>query len=195
MEEKTNRLSRDEAGHEIELVSRRIALLHLAFARTLVNEFGDEEGRRLILKAVKAYGVMIGTEVKAAVLNEGLPLTPENYGVGKSRSLPEFGMHTGSEEIEVDGEKRFRAYGCAMAKVWKQYGEEVLGRLYCYVDPAKYMAYNPDFKLAHTKALPDGDSCCEFCLEQTTAKEREGFASDDADWTYIDHCRGKHDEI
>jgi len=188
-------ISRAEAAHEIELVSRRIALLHLAFARTLVNEFGDEEGRRLILKAVKEYGVMIGIEVKAAVLDEGLPLTPENYGVGKSRSLPEFGMHAGSEEIEIDGEKRFRAYGCAMAKVWKHYGEEALGRLYCYVDPAKYMAYNPDYKLAHTKALPDGDPCCEFCLEQTTAQEREDFASDDAEWAYIDHCRGKHDEI
>ena len=188
-------ISRAEAAHEIELVSGRLGLLHLAFARMLVSEFGNEEGRRLIVKAVKAYGVMIGKEVKAAVLDEGLPLTPENYGAGKSRSLPEFGMHTGSEEVEVGGEKRFRAYGCAMAKVWKQYGEEALGRLYCYVDPAKYMAYNPDYKLAHTKALPDGDPCCEFCLEQTTAKEREDFASDDASWSYIDQCRRKYDEI
>jgi hypothetical protein len=45
MEEKMNRLSRDEAGHEIELASRRIALLHLAFARTLVNEFGASSRR------------------------------------------------------------------------------------------------------------------------------------------------------
>jgi len=195
MNNKQDVISRVEAAHEIELVSRRIALLHLAFARTLVNDLGNEEGRRLIVKAVKAYGVMIGTEVKAAVLDEGLPLTPENYGVGKSRSLPEFGMHTGSEEIKVGGEKRFRAYGCAMAKVWKEYGEEALGRLYCYVDPAKYMAYNPDYKLAHTRALPDGDKFCEFCLERTTAKEREDFASDDASWAYIDQCRCKDDKL
>ncbi len=97
-------------------------------------------------------------------------------------------MHTGNEDVEVKGEKRHRAYGCMMARVWKEYGEETLGRLYCYVDPAKYMAYNPDYKLGHTKALPDGDEFCEFCIRKTTSKEQEDFASDDRDWLYIDRC-------
>ena len=35
-------ISRAEAAHEIELVSRRLGLLHLAFARMLVSEFGNE---------------------------------------------------------------------------------------------------------------------------------------------------------
>ena len=82
----------------------------------------------------------------------------------------------------------FRAYGCAMAKVWKEYGEETLGRLYCYVDPAKYMAYNPNYKLAHTHALPDGDSYCEFCIKKTTPQERRAFSSEEKDWQFIDRC-------
>ena len=68
----------------------------------------------------------------------------------------------------------------------KEYGEEKLGRLYCYVDPAKYMAFNPGFKMIHLKALPDGDGCCEFVVKPTSAKEREDFLDDDKDWTYID---------
>jgi hypothetical protein len=180
-----------EAAHEIELVSRRLGLLHLAFARALVDELGEKSGKRLILKAIKNYGIMVGSEVKAAVEEQGLALTPENYGIGKSRSLPTLGMHSGSEEVEVAGKKRLRAHGCVMAQVWKEHDEDKLGRLYCYVDPAKYMAYNPDFKLAHIKAIPDGDECCEFCVERTTAKEREDFASDNEDWSYIDQCHGE----
>jgi len=181
-------IKREDAAHEIELVSRRLGLLHLAFACALTDEFGEEVGRRIVLKAIKRYGIMIGKEVKRAVRADSLPLTPDNYGVGNSRSLPEFGMHERSEELEVNGEKRSRAYGCVMAKVWKEYDEEKLGRLYCYVDPAKYMAYNPNYKLAHVTAIPDGSPYCEFCIEETTQQERDNFASPDADWDYIDRC-------
>jgi hypothetical protein len=178
----------DEAAHEVELVSRRIALLHLAFSRMLVKEFGEPRGSELIAKAIKEYGRMVGSEVREAVEAQGLPPTPENYGTGSARSLPRIGMHKGVEEAEVSGEKRIRAFGCVMAQVWKAYGEEKLGRLYCYVDPAKYMAYNPKFKLAHVKALPDGDEYCEFCIRETSQQERDDFQSDDRDWLYIDKC-------
>jgi hypothetical protein len=58
------------------------------------------------------------------------------------------------------------------------------------VDPAKYMAYNAAYKLGHVKTIPDGDDYCEFCLEETTEKEREDFASASARWAYIDKCHG-----
>jgi hypothetical protein len=50
------------------------------------------------------------------------------------------------------------------------------------------MAYNPKFKLAHVKALPDGDDYCEFCIRETSQQEQEDFQSDDSDWLYIDKC-------
>jgi hypothetical protein len=79
-----------------------------------------------------------------------------------------------------------RAYKCALGEVWKEYGEEKLGRLYCYVDPAKYMAYNPNYKLVHIKALPDGDDYCELTVRPTTEQERKDFSSEKKDWRYID---------
>jgi len=177
----------DEAKQLIALTSRRIALLHLAFAKTLVDELGEKKGKELILKAIKYYGNKIGEKVRKAVIDQGLDPIPENYGAGTARDLPPFGMHERKERGLVVGDKKIRrSYGCVLAKVWKEYGEDEIGRLYCYVDPAKYMAFNPNFKLRHLKAMPDGDEYCEFTVEPTTEQEREDFLAHDKDWSYID---------
>ncbi len=120
------------------------------------------------------------------MLEQGLETTPQNYGAAGIPDLPAFGMHEKRERVMEGDQMIARSYGCAMAKVWKEYGEEELGRLYCYVDPAKYMAYNPNFKLVHIKAEPDGDACCELTVKPTTEQEREDFQDEDKDWTYID---------
>jgi len=191
MTEEQRMIPLEEAEHEVALTSRRIALLHLAFAKTLISEFGEEKGTQLIVKAIKAYGRQVGKEAREAVLAQGLELTPVNYSAGPARGLPKFGMHTRIEDVMVGSEPRFRAFGCVMGKVWNELGEGKLGRLYCLVDPAKFMTFNPDYKLAHAKALPDGDPYCEFCIRKTTEQERWDFASDDAEWTYIDRCAEK----
>jgi len=107
---------------------------------------------------------------------------PANY----KDELPLFVIHEGTERMEVEGEKRVRLYGCVMGKVWHKLGEDELGRLYCYVDPAKHMAFNPNFKQMHMKALPDGDEYCELVVRPTTEQERKDFADKDKDWSYID---------
>lgn len=174
----------EEAKREVEMTARRIGLLYLSFARTLVDDLGEEEGKRLILKAIKYYGKKIGERTRKNVIDQGLDPVPEN--AAKGGDIPKFGMLERTETVEVGGEKRMRGYGCAMAKVWKEYGEEKLGRLYCYVDPAKYMTFNPEFKLVHSKALPDGDDYCELVIRPTTEQEREDFLAEDKDWSYID---------
>lgn len=181
-----NMIPLDEAKREVEITSRRIALLHLSYAKTLVEELGEEKGRELIAKAIKDYGIRIGEKTRKEVLDQGLEPTPENFSAGKSLRIPKFGMHDRIETVEVDGEPRRRAYGCVLGKLWKEYGEEKLGRLYCYVDPAKYMAYNPNFKLIHIKVVPEGHEYCEFAVRPTTEKERKDFLTKDKDWFYID---------
>jgi len=107
-------------------------------------------------------------------------------GPGSTEDLPMYGMHERTEVLNVEGQRRTRAYGCVMGKVWRELGAGDLGRIYCYVDPAKYMAYNPDFKLIHYKALPDGDEYCELGVVPTTEKDREEFAAKDSDLKSID---------
>lgn len=181
-------ISVTEAAHEVRLVSIRLALLHLAYAETLMRSMGEQTGRSLVLKAIKEYGRMIGNQVREAVMRQGLPLLPENYGKGESRDLPRFGMHGSVEEIEVGGENRIRVHGCVLAEVWKAYGKERLGRLYCYVDPAKYMSFNLEYKLAHIKTVLEGEPYCEFCIRRTTEQEKELFLSEEEEWIRVDSC-------
>ena len=147
-----------------------------------MNELGDKEGKRLVLKAIKDYGIRIGEKVKENVFAQGISNDQDNY----KEDLPLYGMRDRVEEVDVGGEKRIKAYGCVMAKIWKELGEDKIGRLYCYVDPAKYMAYNPNFKLVHIKSIPDGDKHCEFTIKPTTVQERKDFFEKDEDWSYID---------
>ena len=183
-EEKEKTITLEKAKRQVEIMCKRLAILHLAFAKILVEEFGEEQGERLILKAIKRYGKQIGEEAKEKLASKGIQPIPEKYK--EAEDLPEIGMHSGREVIIVNGEPRSRAYDCVMGKIWNMLGESKLGRLYRYVDPAKYMAFNPKYKLCHTKILPDGDEYCEFTIRKTTEQERADFGNDDADWRCID---------
>lgn len=148
-----------EAENEVKVVTQRLALLHLAFAKTLVEEFGWEKGKLLILKAIKEYGIRVADRTKRGF-----------------QSLPKYGFwerRKGKPEL------------CELGKIVLEYGELDIGSLYCLIDPAKTMADNPNEKLIHTKCLTVGDEHCEFAKVPTTEREREDFA-ENRDWSYVD---------
>ena len=172
----------DEAKEQVRRTSVRLGLLHISFARTLVNELGEERGKELILKAIRDYGTRIGLKSKTEVTAEGLENTPVNF----QEDLPSYGMYDSREVVELGGETRTCVYGCVMGKLWNELEESKLGRLYCYVDLVKYMTYNPNFKLVHIRALPDGDECCELVVRSTTKQDRRDFNNNDNNWSRID---------
>lgn len=184
--DKSKKISVKEAKEEVQLAGKRIGLLHLAYAETLIKELGEEEGKRIILESIKNYGIKIGEKVKNQLEEEGIDPSPENFGKEASRNLPKFGINERVEKVEVEGEERTRVHGCVMAKVWKEYGSEDLGKLYCYVDPAKYMGLDSQYKMIHTKNEPNGDNYCEFAVRETRKKEREDFSSNSIDWSEVD---------
>lgn len=172
----------EDAKDQVRKVCARLALLHYAFAKTLFDELGGEKGKQLTMNAIKLYSRTIGENVRERIKSQGLPNSTENY----KEDLPLYGMHDGAELVEVDGELRIRAFGCVMGKVWRELDMESLGRIYCYVDPVKYMAYNPDFKLIHCKTMPDGDDYCELAVRPTTDQDKVEFAAKDSDLSSID---------
>jgi predicted hydrocarbon binding protein len=187
-QEQQDRVSLSRARKALASVSRRIALLHLAYAKAIIKELGRERGTRVISEALKDYAAKIGEKTKQEVMAKGLEPTPENFGQGDSYTLPDFpGMHSGQEVVEDEGGKQFRAYDCILAEVWREYGEDELGRLYCYMDTAKFMGYNPNYKFVHLKAKPDGDEYCAFKITSTTEQERSDFATEGKDWFYMDN--------
>ena len=180
-------IAKPDAAHEVALASRRIALLHIAYARTLVDELGDEQGRSLVIEAIRRYGERIGQEVRKSVEEQGLDPLPENYGAGDARQLPLFGMHDSIERISSeDGCRTLRAFGCVMGKAWNELGESELGRLYCLVDPAKYLAYDRKHTLAHRMTIPDGDPYCDFCVREASEAELIAFEAGDPKWITAD---------
>ncbi len=178
----------EKAEKEVDLAARRIGMLHLAFARTLVEKLGEKKGEEMILSAIKRYGKMVGEKTKESVLAEDWELKPENFGQGSSRTLPKFGNCESAEILSKEnGKKKSKVCGCSMGKVWRELDEEKLGRLYCYVDIAKYMYYNPDYKLIHHQTMPEsGKDCCLFEVKETSEGEKELFYSEEADWIKLE---------
>lgn len=160
----------EECGRQVGLMARRTAFLHYAFSKAILSRLGEEEGKKLISEAIWAYGNYCGRRVLEKVEELGLPLTEENFE--KVPDLPEYGWKTGTTTM-ADGEVRPIASYCPIAAGFKELGPEAekIGRLYCYVDQAKYNAYNPDIEFIHTKNLLDGDPYCEFLVRTAGTKE------------------------
>jgi hypothetical protein len=152
-----------EAKGQVEAAITRIALLHLAFSRMIVEEFGSEKGKELITKSILQYGRWVGERMK-----RGLPDYPgARYGAYVER-------------------EHGRIYDCILARIFREYEELDLGGLYCYVDPAKIMSTDPTIKMIHNDCAACGDEYCTFAVLPTTEKERNDFANASSDWKYID---------
>ena len=178
----------DEAKQALQSICRRLGLIHLEYAKAIVEELGEKKGIKLISRAIRNYGSKIGEKTREEVLAKGLEIIPENFNKGDTYRIPSIpgGLHETRKIVKVDGKERFCSTGCIVAKVWQEEGEEKLGRLYCYMDVEKYMAFNPNYKYVHIKAIPDGDDCCEMGIKPTTEQERKDFFAEDKDWFYID---------
>ncbi len=160
MENKRELVSADEARKAVQDMGRRVGLLHMCYARALVEELGQEKGRELITKAIWDYGTKIGERTRERIVAQGLEPTHENFGKGSDLSPIGFDHR----EVVVDGEPRTRGFDCAIAETWREHGEEELGGLYCLVDPAKMQAYDPNWTMVHVKKVPDGDEHCEIAI-------------------------------
>jgi len=150
-----------EAREQVEIACTRIALLHLAFSRILVEELGVEKGKELILKSIMEYGKTVGERIK-----QGLP------------DLLKYGVYG----KQFDG----KFYDCIFAKTFREYGELDLGCIYCYIDAAKYMAQDPTHKLIHGYCAACGDEYCTFIAADTTKKELSDFKFKNLNWKSVD---------
>ena len=162
MDNETTTVPLDEARQAVHDIGRRIGLLHMSYARVLVDELGEEMGVALIKKAIRAYGTRVGERIRERVLALGLEPTVENFDKGSDLSPIGFDHR----EVVVDGESRSQSPWCTIAELWREYDEEELGGLYCLVDPAKMQAYDPNWTMVHTKRIPAGDECCEMAVRQ-----------------------------
>ncbi len=144
----------------------RVALLHIAFSRVSVDEFGEEKGKNLIAKAIIEYGHRVADRV-----NKGHP------------DLTELGLYDANGE---DEQGRLFSKGCTFAKVFEEENALDVGHMYCYVDAAKFMAFDEDAKMIHLTCQAAGDDTCTFDIVPTTEEEREAFRKRTNSWRKVD---------
>lgn len=148
-----------EASEQVKVTTQRLALLHLAFSRTLVDKFGWADGKQLILDSIKTYGEYVADRTKKG--HQGLP----KYGFWEKRE--------GKPDL------------CELGKVMLEMGEAELGVMYCLIDPAKTMAADDSSKLIHTRCMILGHDECQFSTIPTSESDRDSFREGE-DWTGID---------
>ena len=148
-----------EAANEVKVTTQRLALLHLAFSKKIVDQLGWEDGKQLILDSVKQYGEYVAERTKQG--HQGLP----KYGFWEKRE--------GKPDL------------CELGKVMLEMGEPELGAMYCLIDPAKTMAADLTSKLIHTRCMMLGHDECQFVTVETSEKDREDF-KDGKDWAHVD---------
>ncbi len=154
-----------EAENEVKVVTKRLALLHLAYARTLVDEFGWERGKQLVLDSIRRYGVYVADQMAKG-----------------EQSLPKYGFWERRE-----GKPNL----CELGKVMIEMGETELGSLYCLIDPAKTMAGDPSRKMIHTRCMILGHDECRFETVPTTPEDKRDF-EDGRDWAHADPLIGDY---
>jgi hypothetical protein len=149
-----------DAEQQVKVVTQRLTLLHLAYARTLVDTFGWRRGKQLVLNAIREYGRRVADRTERG-----------------HQSLPKYGFWERRE-----GQPQL----CELGKLVLEYDELDIGSLYCYVDAAKTMFANPAEKMVHTQCLTVGDTHCAFATVPTTASDRTALFEEGQDWSRVD---------
>ena len=152
-QEMTKMISEKDCATQVRQVGNQVGLLFYHFAKTLVNELGDEEGKRLILETIRSYGSERGKAIREKVENAGLELTMENFA--KFSDLPASGWEHTDEGTSY----------CCYAEAWMDRGVEDLGKLYCKVDFALIEAFNPEIRAKRVGSILDGDPCCKVVFD------------------------------
>ncbi len=158
-----------EALDQILVSVERLAMLYYHFARTLVAELGEETGKELVHKAIAAYGTEVGERQRRRVTAAGYAVSCENY-----KALPDLPAMAWSPQ----GMPRMLLHGketpvCPLAKYWMENGASDLGRLYCYVDQAKYSTFDPECECRHLENVLDGDERCLIVVKKKRAWDEQ----------------------
>jgi hypothetical protein len=154
-----------EAENEVRVTTHRLALLHLAYGKTLVDRFGWDEGKQLILDSIKRYSELVAERTKQG-----------------HQSLPKYGFWERRE-----GKPPL----CELGKIMLEYGEPEIGAMYCLIDPGKTMSADPGEKMIHTMCMILGQDHCEFDTVPTSEKDREDFR-EGRDWSHVDPLIGEY---
>jgi hypothetical protein len=156
-------ISKTEAAEQVRQMGRMMATLYYHLSREIVAEVGTEKAQEIISRAILALGKERGEQQKEKVLTAGYEHVPQNYS--KVPDLPSLGWDVAKAE-QAENDTHIKITYCPFAEVWQEKDFAKLGRLYCYIDQAKYLGFHPDSDMVTLKNVLDGDAYCEMVCRQ-----------------------------
>lgn len=145
-------------------MAKQMGKLFAIMADEVIKEMGEEEGSRVIKKAVHRYGAMRGLNIRNKVLAANEELTFEN--MEKYYDLPPNNSWDATTEIEGDVLIETTRY-CPFADAWRELGLEKVGQLYCGIDFAMNEAYMGKIEFERPYIFSDGeDAPCKMIVKK-----------------------------
>ena len=143
----------------LKQLATHFAKLYIHIAREVESRFGNE-GKNAIREGIRNFSFERGKNIRKIVQSKNLPLNMDNYYGNFDNSLAEagFNMNLDLRDWQAEG----IVSHCPFAEIWKEMGEEDLGRIYCEVDHDMLKGYNPELKLERPENILDGSKKCVF---------------------------------
>ena len=133
------------------------ARLFCTLSEEVISQFG-EEGKEIIIKAVKKFGERRGKEIAEIVKTLGKELTLKNFFI---YSTFDGGQTTKYKVKVVDGNIELIIRECVFCDGCNDWDQLEYGQIYCdYIDEAILHGYNPDLKIEVPSMLTHGDKRC-----------------------------------
>lgn len=121
-----------------------------------------EEGEKALRKAIRNYAIDRGETMRKQAEALGLPLTYETFQT-TIKDMPFMEMCEEMVKYYPDAKGVTSAEGfCAYAEVWRKYQDGWdIAKIYCdEFHHAKWVAFNPDFRVDMVAEITRGDPCC-----------------------------------
>jgi len=119
MAKKEKRVPLREAAEQVRITGVRLALMHLAFSKVLVEELGEKKGKETIVKAMMEYGRRVekGTKRATRTFPLRIPRHVLLRRTGMCRHKRKNGVFRKGFQLF-----RYRVHGCILAKTFREYG-------------------------------------------------------------------------
>lgn len=155
----------EKAREYIEMAQAATAKLYFAFAKELVESLGEEEGIKVLRRAVHRFGTLRGKMIRERLDAAGVEPTVAN--LSKFYDLPIAVSQVAEVIRKEENYLEKKAFSCATGRTLRTLGPEAvrLGVYYCEQDKSLREAFNENFSYEQLSNALAGDDCCHSILK------------------------------
>jgi L-2-amino-thiazoline-4-carboxylic acid hydrolase len=140
------------------------ALLFASIAKECIHKIGQEDGEKILRKAVQKYGHQRGKRMALRARKNGHALTVANYFAYGEWNVPKCEMDF--KLIEKNPDARLNIFRCPWYAVWKENNLLEYGKYFCKeIDTALVNGFNPALEFQVNSTQTNGEGLCDFIFK------------------------------